>query len=47
MEFTQALREDPKKPLVVDDNTYSLVIAIEQLTKAIDALVAVSLRGGR
>jgi hypothetical protein len=47
MEKTSAQREDPKKPLVVNDETYALIKVLEELTKAIDALVAVSLRGGR
>jgi hypothetical protein len=38
MEKTAAERLDPKKPLVVNDETYALVKAIEELTIAITLL---------
>jgi len=47
MENTTAERLDPKKPLIVNDDTYSLVMVIEQLTKAIETLAAETVRRGR
>lgn len=38
MELTEAVRIDSKVPLVVNDNTFAFIKAVEQLTKAMENL---------
>jgi hypothetical protein len=47
MEITSAQRLDPKKPIVVNDDTYALIKVLEELTKAIEILAAETFRRGR
>jgi hypothetical protein len=47
MEKTAAERLDPKKPLVVNDETYALIKVLEELTKAIEILAAETFRSAR
>jgi hypothetical protein len=47
MEKTAAVRTDPKKPIVVNDETYALIKVLEELTKAIETLAAETVRRGR
>jgi hypothetical protein len=47
MEKTAAVRLDPKKPIVVSDETYALIKVLEELTKSIETLAAETVRRGR
>jgi hypothetical protein len=45
MEISAAERLDPKKTLIISDETYALVKVLEELTKSIELLATVTMRG--